>query len=105
VPCVSFSPESERGRYRGVRHSVAMSAIFRAPLTDTPTRTPCGSIKQNDPGHLAGVFALSNDLLRHHDAGPAPNRCQAAIDGETSGSGRWDKERVSESSRRRPARK
>ena len=68
VPCVSFSPESERGRCPGVRDPVALSAISLAPLTDAPTRTPYGSTKQNDPGHPAGVFALSNDLSRHNGA-------------------------------------
>jgi hypothetical protein len=66
VPCVSFSPESERHGYPGVRHPVAISAISHAPLTDTPTRTPCGSTKQNDPGQAARVFALPNYLSRHH---------------------------------------
>ena len=37
--------------------------------------------------------------------GQPPNRCQDAIDGVTHGSGCWAKERASESSRRRPARK
>lgn len=33
------------------------------------------------------------------------NRCQAATGGVANGSGRWGKEQVSETSRRRPARK